>query len=86
MKIRMFSVHSDFKTGFFFKFFLALGLFLLVFGIVEYFLRITGIQEGAILGLIALSPICFFACGISYFFSTQFAKLSKIAEEIECEE
>ena len=96
-KKRFFSAHSDFKTGFFCKFFYYLGLILLIIGL---FFKITsfiaGNDKSGIMqdisnfsnttypdSLIAFS-IIFFAVGfILFFFHYQFGKLSKIADEIE---
>ena len=99
-KIRYFSAKNDFKTNFFCKFFIFLGVVFIVifilFSIISYFnignnsgalkplydLSITSIPES----ILAFS-IIFFAVGIIlYFFSCQFAKLAKIADEIENEE
>ena len=85
-KKHFFSAHSDFKTGFFCKFFLILGGVLLILYLIETLLhpfRFNDDVSGTILGF----AILFLGLGlISYFFSCQFAKLSRIAEEVENDE
>jgi hypothetical protein len=86
VKKHIFSAHNDLKTGFFCKFFLILGclfIFLYVVEIVAHPLNLSDDMTGAILAF----SILFVGLGlISYFFSCQFAKLSKIAEEVENDE
>jgi len=96
-KIRYFSAHSDFKTGKFCKFSIFIGVLLLIialFFIISGYL--IGEGSSGILGqiyylststipysILAFS-IIFLATGvILYFFYCQFAKLAKIADEIE---
>lgn len=84
-KKRNISVYSDLKTGFFCKFFLILGVILLVFYILQRAISFVDIGKG-ILGTILAFAILSLGLGfISYFLSRQFAKLAKIAEEIEKE-
>jgi len=84
-KKRNISVYSDLKTGFFCKFFLILGVILLVFYILQRAISFVDIGED-ILGTILAFAILSLGLGfISYFLSRQFAKLAKIAEEIEKE-
>ena len=79
------SAYHDFKTGFFCKLFLFLGLIFLIFLIVQYLIP-TVVDENTI-GIIFAFVLLFFGLGfIFYFLSRQFAKLAKIAEEIENEE
>ena len=96
-KKRYFSAHDDFKTGFFCKISLFLGLVLLL-------IFIFFIVSGLIIGdnssgfakqiydfsqtnypnsFLAFSIILFAIGVILYFFYCQFAKLAKIADEIE---
>ena len=86
VKKHIFSAHNDLKTGFFCKFFLILGcifIFLYVVEIVAHLLNLSDDTTGTILAF----SILFVGLGlISYFFSCQFAKLSKIAEEVENDE
>ncbi len=86
VKKHIFSAHNDLKTGFFCKFFLSLGcifIFLYIVEIVAHPLNLSDDMTGTILAF----SILFVGLGlISYFFSCQFAKLSKIAEEIENDE
>ena len=96
-KKRYFSAQSDFKTGIFYKLAFFLGILFLIislfFMISGYF--IGGESSGTLLqiydfsqttiptSLLAFS-IIFLAVGvILYFFHIQFAKLAKIADEIE---
>jgi hypothetical protein len=99
-KKRNISVYDDFRTGFFYKFSLFLGLLLLL---VYVFLKVsssfigvgdTGFpqliydfsQSSYADSIIAFS-IVFLGIGfILYFFHCQFAKLARIADEIENEE
>jgi uncharacterized membrane protein len=86
VKKHFFSVHSDLKSGFFSKFFLLVGSLLLIFYILEsvaHLLNLSSDTNGTILAFAILG----IGLGlISYFFSCQFSKLSKIAEEIENDE
>ncbi|HWR26988.1 MAG TPA: hypothetical protein VN377_00970 [Candidatus Thermoplasmatota archaeon] len=86
VKKHIFSAHNDMKTGFFCKFFLILGCIFLILYIVEVVthpLNLSNDMTGTILAF----TILFIGLGlIAYFFSCQFAKLSKIAEEVENDE
>jgi hypothetical protein len=86
VKKHIFSAHNDLKTGFFCKFFLILGCIFIVLYVVEIVahpLNLSNDMTGTILAF----SILFVGLGlISYFFSCQFAKLSKIAEEVENDE
>ena len=99
-KKRRFSVHDDFKTGFLCKFFLFLGVLLLLvfvfFKVSSLFIssRGTGFlqliydfsRSSYVDSIIAFS-IIFLGIGIIlYFFHCQFAKLARIADEIENED
>jgi hypothetical protein len=86
VKKHIFSAHNDLKTGFFSKFFLLLGCILLILYIIEALfhpLKLSNDMTGTIL---AFAILCVGLGLISYFFSCQFSKLSKIAEEIENDE
>jgi len=84
-KKRNISVYSDLKTGFFCKFLLALGIILLIFYIIQKTVHLVDIS-GNTLGIILAFAILSLGLGfILYFLSRQFAKLAKIAEEIEKE-
>ena len=91
------SVHSDFKTGITCKFAFFLGILLLiifVFFKISSFLIDSG-SAGVLQpvydfsqttypdSILAFSIISFFIGFILYFFHCQFAKLAKIADEIE---
>lgn len=99
-KKRYFSVHSDFKTGFFCKLSLFLGVFLII---VFIFLKVSSLiigegSSGILLqiydfaqtiypeSILAFAIILIAVGFIMYFFNCQFAKLAKIADEIEKEE
>ena len=99
-KEKRFSTHNDFRTGYFCKLSLFLGIVLLIFyvflkvislvmdqnntGFLQSFYELS--QSGVADSIIAFS-IVFLGVGIIlYFFHIQFAKLSKIADEIENEE
>jgi Zn-dependent protease with chaperone function len=82
-KKHLFSVHNDFKTGFFYKFFLILGCILFIIYFVETLLHLIGLSDDSI-GIILAFAILSLGLGlILYFFSRQFTKLSQIAEEVE---
>lgn len=99
-KKRYFSVYSDFKTGFLFKLLLIFGVFLLlvyIFFKISSF--VIGSGGSSIVGqiydfsqttypntILAFSIILLGVSAIFYFFHYQFAKLAKIADEIENEE
>lgn len=99
-KKRYFSAHSDFKTGIFCKLAFFLGILLLVismFFIVGSFLideassgilqQIYSFSQTTYPNSILAFSIIFLAVGfILYFFHCQFAKLAKIADEVENEE
>jgi hypothetical protein len=99
-KKRNISVYDDFRTGFFYKLSLFLGLLLLL---VYVFLKVSssfiGVEDTSFLQLIRdfsqssyadsiiAFSIVFLGIGfILYFFHCQFAKLARIADEIENEE
>ena len=96
-KKRYFSAHSDFKTGIFCKLAFFLGILLLiisVFFIINSFLigeessgvlqQIYDFSQTTYPNSILAFSIIFLAAGfILYFFHYQFAKLAKIADEIE---
>ncbi len=85
-KKHFFSAHSDFKTGFLCKIFLIIGCILFIVYAVEAGVHPLQLNEDTVGTILAFS-ILFLGLGlISYFFSCQFAKLSKIAEEIENDE
>ena len=98
-KKRYFSAHSDFKTGKFCKLFFFFGLlFLFIFlffkvssfiigeGSSDILQQIYDLAQTTIPDSILALSIIFFAVGfILYFFHCQFAKLAKIADEIEKE-
>jgi Zn-dependent protease with chaperone function len=82
-KKHLFSVHNDFKTGFFYKFFLILGCILFIIYLVETLLHLIGFSDDGT-GIILAFAILSLGLGlILYFFSRQFTKLSQIAEEVE---
>jgi len=86
VKKHLFSAHNDLKTGFFCKFFLALGCILIILYLVETLLHPVGLSD-SVTGTILAFAILSLGLGlILYFFSCQFAKLSKIAEEVENDE
>jgi hypothetical protein len=83
-KRHLVSAHSDLKTGFFCKFFLILGGILVALYLIFIFFRVLGEDvAGAILAFAIL--FLGFGC-VLYFFSCQFAKLSRIAKEVESDE
>jgi len=99
-KKRFHSVYSDFKTSFFCKLFLFIGIFFIIIFVllklINFFLN-EG-SSGFLKDLFVFSKttypesilsfsIIFIAVGIIlYFFQCQFSKLAKIADEIEKEE
>ena len=84
-KKRNISVYSDLKTGFFCKFFVIIGAVLLTFYVIQKTISLVKIGENT-LGIILAFAILSLGLGfILYFLSRQFAKLAKIAEEIEKE-
>jgi len=85
-KKHLFSAHSDFKTGFFCKFFLILGSILFIIYLVETMFHQIGLSDDDIGAILAFSILCLGSGLILYFFSRQFTKLSQIAEEVEQDE
>jgi len=84
-KKRNISVYSDLKTGFFCKFLLILGIVLLIFYIIQKTISFD-IDENIVRSLLAFAILSLGLGFILYFLSRQFAKLAKIAEEIEKED
>jgi len=96
-KKRYFSIHHDFKTGILCKLTLFFGILFviiyLIFIIISIVLNneITGFlkqlfdisQSTVPLSLVSLGALLIFFGILLYFFSCQFAKLEKIADEIE---
>lgn len=83
LKKRNISVYSDFKTGFFCKFFLLLGLILLIFYVIQWRVLLITINEN-VSGIILAFSILLLGIGIiAFFFNRQLAKLAEIADEIE---
>ncbi len=97
IKKRYFSTKHDFKTGFYYRLSLTLGLFLLILFV---FLKIfsfilnensTGflrnlyeVSKGTAVDSIGAFSLIFIAVGIIiYFLYRQFVKLNEIADEIE---
>ena len=85
MRIKPKSAHNDFKTGFFGKIFFLIGIILLFFYIIERVTLALGLS-GYILGILIAFSILFLGIGLLiYFISCQFAKLSKIVDDVENE-
>jgi uncharacterized membrane protein len=83
VKKHFFSTHNDLKTGVFCKFSLIIGCIIFIMYLMESLLHLFGFNDDTIGALLAFA-ILFLGLGlISYFFSCQFKKLSKIAEEVE---
>jgi len=86
VKKHIFSAHTDLRTGFLCKFFLILGFLFILLYLVEFFVHPLQLSDDAT-GTILAFAILFIGLGlISYFFSCQFAKLSKIAKDVENDE
>ena len=100
IKKRNISVYDDLKTGFFYKFCLLLGIVLLAVYIFLKIVSLTSSegnagplqafydlsQSGIPEPVLAFSIILLGVGFILYFFNCMFAKLAKIADEIENEE
>ena len=85
-KKRNISVYNDLKTNFFCKFFIIIGAILLIFYILQKTIPVVDISDNT-LGIILAFSILSLGIGfLLYFLSCQFAKLAKIAEEIEKED
>lgn len=85
-KKHFFSAHSDLKTGALCKVFLVIGCILFIIYALEILVHFLQLSEDTN-GILLAFAILFLGLGlISYFFSCQFAKLSKIADEIENDE
>ena len=99
-KERHFSVHNDFRTGFFSKLSIIFGIFLLIFYVflnvislfidqnkTGFFQLLYDISQSSITNSIIAFSIVFLGVGlILYFFHFLFVRLSKIADEIENDE
>jgi hypothetical protein len=86
IKRRLFSAHNDMKTGFFYKFFIILGIALLVIAVLQYAVRSLSLNEATDGAILAFGILCIGGGCLLYFFSRQFAKLSSIADDIEHDE
>jgi drug/metabolite transporter (DMT)-like permease len=86
VKKHLFSVHSDLKTGFFCRFFLILGCILFIIFLVQTFFHPLALGEDGTGAILAFAILCLGVGIILYFFTCQFAKLSRIAQEIESDE
>lgn len=85
-KKHFFSAHTDFKSGFFCKFFLIIGCVFFILYALEAVVHLLQLNDDVV-GIILAFAILFLGLGlISYFFSCQFAKLSRIADEVENDE
>ncbi|PNX49100.1 MAG: hypothetical protein BV459_00815 [Thermoplasmata archaeon M11B2D] len=85
-KKHFFSAHTDFKSGFFCKFFLIIGCVFFILYTLEAVVHLLQLNDDVV-GIILAFAILFLGLGlISYFFSCQFAKLSRIADEVENDE
>jgi len=86
VKQRHISAHNDLKTGFFCKFFVVLGVLLLVIYLVQLVVPAVSLGDTVSGALLAFAILCIGLGLISYFFSCQFAKLSQIADDVEHDE
>jgi hypothetical protein len=84
-KKRTISVYSDLKTGFFYKLLLILGILLLIFYIIQKTIPLVEISVNILGSILAFAILSLGIGFILYLLSRQFAKLAKIAEEIEKE-
>jgi hypothetical protein len=83
IKKRNITLQSNTKTCFLFNFLLIIGLILLIIYIIQSFVSSLTLEEN-LAGTILAFSILFLGSGIIiFFFHCQFAKLSKIAEEVE---
>ena len=85
-KKHVFSAHSDLRTGFLCKFFLILGCILFILYIILILFYPIALSDDALGAILAFSILLLGIGVILYFFSCQFAKLSKIAKEVESDE
>lgn len=85
VKKRYFSAHSNFKTGIMYKIFFILGFILLIIYLMDLFLHFFEPGESVSGVLLALSILFIGGSFLLFFVSCQFAKLAKIADEIEKE-
>jgi hypothetical protein len=86
VKRHLFSAHNDMKTGFFCKFLLILGCILLGIYLVLVLLHPIVLSDESTGAILAFAILCFGVGIILYFFTCQFAKLSRIAKEVESDE
>ncbi len=82
----VFSAHSDLRTGFLCRFFFILGGILLALYLILVLLFPSLVDEDVSGAILAFSILLLGAGVILYFFSCQFAKLSKIARDVESDE
>ena len=85
-KKHLFQVHYDFKTGFFYKFFIIFGCILTIIYLVESLFHPLGMNEDGSGAILAFAILCLGFGLILYFFSCQFTKLSQIADDVENDE
>jgi len=85
IKQRIISIYGKSKTNFYSKFFLTFGMILLILFIILHFTSLSKTLEirSQTETILAFSIILIGIGAILYFFYYQFAKLTRIAEEIE---
>ena len=84
IKERRFSPKFDFHTGSVTKISFVISIVLLIVVAIELLLNITLLLDSSI--FLALAILFLGVTGISWFFYSQFAKLSKIVTELENDE
>jgi hypothetical protein len=85
-RLHLFSPRSGLKTGILCKLLLFIGMLLLAVYLVFHFVFVTIVDENVLDSVLAFSIIMLGVGLIMFFFYCQFAKLTKIAEEIESED
>lgn len=83
IKKRMFSTQHDFKTGFFYKLLLIVGMVLLAIYLIGRTVQLIDIDSTVLGSILAFAILCIGGGLLAYFISSQFSKLEEIASEIE---
>lgn len=86
IKKRIFSAHSDLRTGFFCKLFFVSGVIFLVVYLIGTFLPPVHLNSTLLGTILAFSILFLGGSALLFFFFCQFRKLSEIAEEVEQDE
>ncbi|MBN2065320.1 MAG: hypothetical protein JW771_00740 [Candidatus Thermoplasmatota archaeon] len=84
IKKRMYSAHHDFRTGFLYKLLVIVGAILLVIYLIEQASHLLSMDVTVQGSILAFAILCIGGGVLAFFISSQFSKLAKIADDVEC--